>query len=159
MCRRCRAKHRYATDPEYRRQVLDAQKERYRSDPEVRAKAIASAARWREENPEAHAEHRKRMQENARERERTDPAYRAHRRAQMKARRERAGNAYRSLRNVLYLLEQQGGRCAICGDWLPEERSEVHVDHKVPTIAGGTDEIDNLQLTHARCNQRKGIAA
>ncbi len=43
--------------------------------------------------------------------------------------------------------------CGLCnhpiidGDW--------NIDHKKPKAHGGTDCIENLQLTHIRCNTRK----
>jgi len=46
--------------------------------------------------------------------------------------------------------------CAICGTYAPYH--EGHVDHKIPRKLGGpVYNPANLQWTHARCNQRKGM--
>jgi 5-methylcytosine-specific restriction endonuclease McrA len=63
----------------------------------------------------------------------------------------------------------QSGRCAICGEPMPETRWQTpHAtvwkkrrptfDHIRPRAKGGADEADNLQLAHADCNWRKGAA-
>lgn len=53
-----------------------------------------------------------------------------------------------------WLLRVQQHRCAICRG--PLSFFESHIDHIVPLVAGGTDDIANLQLTHMGCNLRKG---
>ena len=52
--------------------------------------------------------------------------------------------------------DAQGGLCGICGDSLPEDEAEIHVDHIVPVSRGGGDGRENLQATHAFCNLSKG---
>ncbi len=52
------------------------------------------------------------------------------------------------------LWDLQGGRCGICGD--PLHPAQFQVDHIVPVSLGGSHEVSNLQLTHARCNVLKG---
>ncbi|MDE0330130.1 MAG: HNH endonuclease signature motif containing protein [Anaerolineaceae bacterium] len=57
------------------------------------------------------------------------------------------------------LFRRDRGECGICGlpfDMLNFNPSSIEVDHIKPRAAGGTDDLDNLQLAHARCNQRKG---
>lgn len=56
------------------------------------------------------------------------------------------------------LIDAQGGACGICGGPLPHPPSgdTVHVDHIVPVSRGGTNDLNNLQSTHATCNLRKG---
>ncbi|MEM5516789.1 HNH endonuclease signature motif containing protein [Henriciella sp. AS95] len=65
------------------------------------------------------------------------------------------------------LWAKQGGCCALCGKPMPASRFDVaHAtiwkrqrptfDHIIPRAAGGSDEPDNLQLAHARCNKIKG---
>lgn len=45
--------------------------------------------------------------------------------------------------------------CGICG--LPIATfEEATVDHKVPRSRGGSNRMDNLQLAHEVCNQKKG---
>ncbi len=52
--------------------------------------------------------------------------------------------------------------CGICGGILDmnakDEKgySQVHLDHIIPLIQGGSHSIHNLQWTHATCNLKKG---
>ncbi len=46
---------------------------------------------------------------------------------------------------------KQGGRCLLCGG----SSDKFEVDHVVPRISGGTDELDNMQLICADCHQQK----
>jgi 5-methylcytosine-specific restriction endonuclease McrA len=52
--------------------------------------------------------------------------------------------------------------CAICHGWIDLDApafsaNAVEVDHIVPIARGGSlYELDNLQLTHSRCNRKKG---
>lgn len=52
--------------------------------------------------------------------------------------------------------------CAICHKWIDVEAPAFHplaveVDHIVPRSRGGAlYDLDNLQLTHSKCNRRKG---
>lgn len=52
--------------------------------------------------------------------------------------------------------------CAICGKWIDLEAKPftplaVEVDHIVPRARGGAlYDLDNLQLTHSKCNRKKG---
>jgi hypothetical protein len=45
---RCRWRERYATDPDYRRQRLEANRERYATDPDVRRRKAEANRRYRE---------------------------------------------------------------------------------------------------------------
>ncbi len=54
--------------------------------------------------------------------------------------------------DIIALFRKQHGRCAICG----EKLKRYHIDHIVPLKLGGTNNPHNLQLTHGKCNQRKG---
>jgi 5-methylcytosine-specific restriction endonuclease McrA len=67
----------------------------------------------------------------------------------------------------LDLWTSQSGRCAICGEAMPQGRFDVaHAtiwkkkrptfDHIRPRKKGGMDDRANLQLAHAECNWRKG---
>lgn len=44
--------------------------------------------------------------------------------------------------------------CAICGREMSDQ--DKSLDHKVPISRGGAHTIENLQVAHLRCNQRKG---
>lgn len=49
---------------------------------------------------------------------------------------------------------RDGLMCGLCrGEVAPDD---VHIDHIVPVSRGGTDELTNLQVTHSRCNLKKG---
>jgi len=59
--------------------------------------------------------------------------------------------------------------CAICGDRVdPKDFTDdeffvagpnyTSVDHVIPLAAGGSNEIENLQLAHMFCNSLKGAA-
>lgn len=53
------------------------------------------------------------------------------------------------------LLEKQGNRCAIThASIFPGD--EIEIDHIKPLALGGTDTIDNLQITHKDANRKKG---
>jgi ATP adenylyltransferase len=53
----------------------------------------------------------------------------------------------------LRVLEESGGRCALCG--ANKKESPLHVDHIKPRSKGGKTEYANLQVLCARCNQAK----
>lgn len=52
--------------------------------------------------------------------------------------------------------------CALCGRYIDVELEAfnplaVEVDHKTPRSRGGAlYDLDNLQLTHSKCNRQKG---
>lgn len=65
------------------------------------------------------------------------------------------------------LWERQSGLCALCGKPMPQHRFALphatlwkkqrpSFDHICPRSRGGSDRPENLQLTHAACNRRKG---
>lgn len=56
------------------------------------------------------------------------------------------------------LLDRQSGRCFICDDAIDPvlHQGLVELDHIVPLAEHGPDREDNLALTHASCNRRKG---
>lgn len=63
----------------------------------------------------------------------------------------------RSLNRVRMLLEQQGGKCALCGQFARPE--ECNIDHIIPRSKGGLTEPGNIQATHTTCNFAKGDLA
>ena len=54
-------------------------------------------------------------------------------------------------------LEEQEGRCTICGGDIPQGKGANHIDHKTPRARGGSDDASNIQAVCARCNRRKGV--
>lgn len=52
------------------------------------------------------------------------------------------------------VIERDGYVCGICG-WLVDP-SDAHIDHVQPVRHGGRTTLDNLRVTHSRCNLRKG---
>ena len=59
-------------------------------------------------------------------------------------------------KRLIALTIRQAGRCAICSRPLPQDASQVHVDHRIPVSAGGTSDLSNLQAVCAKCNLSKG---
>lgn len=73
--------------------------------------------------------------------------------------RQRGVDPYRIRENIptwmrAAVLERDGLICQLCGGDVEAEK--VHLDHKVPHSLGGPDSLDNLQVSHALCNMRKG---
>lgn len=52
------------------------------------------------------------------------------------------------------VLRRDGFRCVYCG--LKASESELHVDHVVPVVDGGSDELSNLVTACIDCNLGKG---
>lgn len=53
------------------------------------------------------------------------------------------------------VLERDGRVCQLCFGEIPEGDA-LHLDHRIPVSRGGRSTVENLQVTHARCNLRKG---
>lgn len=52
------------------------------------------------------------------------------------------------------VLDRDGLTCGLCGGDV--EAGDVHMDHILPVTRGGKNRVTNLQVTHSRCNIRKG---
>lgn len=63
--------------------------------------------------------------------------------------RDRVGSETRQ-----WIFEADGGSCYLCNE--PVDPSDWHLDHVVPRSQGGPTSIDNLRVTHPRCNSTKG---
>ncbi len=63
------------------------------------------------------------------------------------------GHGYR--RALPELIVEQNGICNICKDPLPEDHSEIDVDHVQPASKGGSNDINNLAATCKTCNRKK----
>lgn len=68
-------------------------------------------------------------------------------------------------RRLLKLWGRAFGKCAICGEMVPHPIDEVEkltqhnkpsADHIQPRSLGGSNCLDNLRLTHAWCNSKRG---
>lgn len=53
------------------------------------------------------------------------------------------------------LLGRDGAACRLCGEEFTDV-AEPTIDHIWPVSRGGTSQLDNLQLAHALCNNRRG---
>jgi 5-methylcytosine-specific restriction endonuclease McrA len=51
------------------------------------------------------------------------------------------------------VVARDGAVCGICGR---EVLDDMHFDHIVPIVRGGESTVENLRVTHARCNLEKG---
>lgn len=56
---------------------------------------------------------------------------------------------------VKYLAKKQNSTCALCSERFTTTQLPS-IDHIIPRIRGGSDEMENLQATHLICNIRKG---
>ena len=52
------------------------------------------------------------------------------------------------------LINKNGATCALCGKPI-ETVKDCTIDHIVPISKGGLTTIENCQLAHRNCNQRK----
>ena len=53
------------------------------------------------------------------------------------------------------LMRQQDNTCVYCG--YRRAASSLDIDHIIPVVRGGGNQIDNLQVICRPCNQRKGL--
>lgn len=134
-----------------------------------RAKANEKVKRWRTANPERAKEITRKSERNRRERQaaaegRTlrqwgNPLPEADRllrdRAISATRRTRIrGNGGKFTRHdIAEMRATQKGICPVCSIALGDE---VHVDHWVPVVLGGSSDPGNLRLLHPACNLKKG---
>lgn len=52
------------------------------------------------------------------------------------------------------VIERDGGICQLCGGEVGD--CDLHIDHIIPVVRGGQNELANLQVTHGSCNLSKG---
>jgi len=66
------------------------------------------------------------------------------------------GGSY-TRKEISDLFEQQEGFCYYCGKLLYSSFDRrIHIEHKVPIFRGGSNNIENIALSCARCNHKKG---
>lgn len=53
------------------------------------------------------------------------------------------------------LFEQQNGKCFICEEEINLDIHKVNVDHIIPLVNNGKDDVNNFGLTHEVCNKSK----
>lgn len=63
-------------------------------------------------------------------------------------------------RDTVYrmLFRRHAGKvpCFVCGEHVPKDKATA--EHIVPKSKGGTDDVSNLSISHAKCNQARGNA-
>ncbi|ARB11536.1 HNH endonuclease [Pectobacterium phage vB_PatM_CB7] len=52
-------------------------------------------------------------------------------------------------------IKHNGVNCYVCGQAITKE-SFATLEHIIPVSKGGTDNMDNLALSHQKCNQLRG---
>ena len=53
------------------------------------------------------------------------------------------------------LIEEQNGKCVVCGEPLGEDYSKIHIDHIIPWVLVGDELKDNYQCLCEICNESK----
>lgn len=99
---------------------------------------------WKERNPQQVIESRARYNREHRE---TTIAWTQRRRAR------RAGVVVGEV-DYKRVWKREKGICYLCGR--PVAEGDIHYDHVVPLSRGGAHSEDNVRVTHARCNIKKG---
>lgn len=106
----------------------------------------------------AHPEYRSKANARSRERYATDSEYRGRKRAANDRRYGQHSGPQGFRKRIPTIFGRQGAICPLCDEWLGGDLLNgrmIHIDHIVPRSKGGSDDLDNLQLTHATCNLRK----
>ena len=52
------------------------------------------------------------------------------------------------------LINSKGNVCALCGKPI-KDMKDCTIDHIIPLSKGGQTTLENCQLAHAKCNQKK----
>lgn len=75
-----------------------------------------------------------------------------------KLREQLKGSVRSTRRATIYkILEKQNNGtvpCYVCGNHV--KKGTETLEHILPVSRGGTDEMDNLSISHLQCNQRRG---
>lgn len=53
------------------------------------------------------------------------------------------------------IMERAKGRCEYCQCWSQYAAKSFEVEHIIPTVKGGTDDLDNLAFSCGGCNSHK----
>lgn len=124
---------------EYKSKWYDENKERLRLKQKEYskkncAKIRKKSAKWKEENPE-------KTKMNAR-------IYSNRRRAKI----TKVGGEH-TKEQIIFLLNKQKNKCQTCKSSI---KNKYHIDHIIPIALNGSNDIKNIQLLCAKCNQLKG---
>lgn len=57
--------------------------------------------------------------------------------------------------NRKHLLNRDGNICALCIEPILHMK-DATIDHIIPLSRGGADTLENMQITHSKCNRQKG---
>jgi 5-methylcytosine-specific restriction endonuclease McrA len=115
---------------------------------------------WRRQNPDKERRNRKMYRENhpqqiaesrAQYRRANPEAVAAH----TQRRRARQAGAYVGDVDFKRIYKRDRDICYLCGRKV--KKSERHLDHVIPLSRGGAHSEDNIRVTHARCNLKKGV--
>ncbi|WP_130449767.1 HNH endonuclease [Zhihengliuella halotolerans] len=52
------------------------------------------------------------------------------------------------------VIRLRGQVCYLCGEHVPMD--DIHIDHRIPRIHGGSNDFDNLYVSCSTCNLQKG---
>ncbi len=66
----------------------------------------------------------------------------------------------KSRRETIYKMKGKGSgfvACFVCGKHV--DYKDATLEHKTPQSKGGTDAMDNLDISHAVCNRKRGNKA
>lgn len=56
---------------------------------------------------------------------------------------------------IRQLIAKYGNICFLCEEPI-EKKQDITIDHWIPRVEGGSDDITNLRLAHDECNADKG---
>ncbi len=150
-CRECSAIQRRAQRARRPEHYRAQRRRQYHKDPtRERARGNERQREWREANPEANREQVKAWRAANPEAEREQS------RVKMARRRAAGQPEWGSTKwqaERLIVLERDDGVCGICSDDV--DPLDFTIDHVVAIAVGGVHELDNLQLAHSLCNNRK----
>jgi 5-methylcytosine-specific restriction endonuclease McrA len=129
-----------------RKKLVEQQRTWRTENPE---KIYESTKKWRQSNPEKIRKIRKEHQLLNRKQYNI---YQQNRRSRIKGN----GGTF-TLEELNSLFEEQEGFCFYCGELLYSSfEATVHIEHKTPISRGGSNDIENIALSCARCNVNKG---
>lgn len=168
LCKQCRRRKHYRDNGDHERRTMAdwyrgntehkrACWKRYRAEhaDELREKSAARVAADPVKYLKIRAEYRERNREQIRkrsnERRRNDPTWPLRNRENQRRRRRVDGKPV----NFAAILAEHGMTCHICGDEIPS-MTDLHFDHVIPLVKGGSHSAKNIRPAHAVCNLRKG---